>query len=94
MNGWGDWCHFAHFYYGVFDPVHALIIIMMESCDQIAKDGPWQTAQVSPLASLMYPYSPQIGPQLFLIVHAVSLEPTKKTAWLMFLAQLEKTPLL
>ena len=62
--------------------------------DQMAKDGPWQTAQVSPLANLMYPLSPQVVAQLFLIVHAVSDVPTRNTAWLMFLAQLSKIPLL
>lgn len=62
--------------------------------DQMAKEGPWQTAQVSPLASLMYPDSPQVGPQLFFIVQNSSLDPTIKTAWLILLAQLEKIPLL
>ena len=47
--------------------------------DQIAKEGPWQTAQVSPLARRMYPLSPQVAPQLFLIVQADSEEPTMKT---------------
>lgn len=62
--------------------------------DQMAKAGPWQTAQVSPLARRIYPLSPQVGPQLFLIVQAVSLDPTINTAWLMLLLQLEKIPLL
>ena len=61
---------------------------------QMAKDGPWQTAQVSPFARRMYPDSPHAGPQLFLMVQDSSLEPTRNTAWLMFLAQFEKTPLL
>lgn len=60
----------------------------------MTNDGPKQTAQVSPLASLIYPFSPQDYPQEFLIVQAVSLVPIKKTAWLMFLLQLSKIPLL
>ena len=61
--------------------------------DQTGKAGVWQTLQVFPLASLMYPFSPQEGPQLFLMVQAVSLDPTMNTAWLMLVAQLEKIPL-
>lgn len=62
--------------------------------DQMAKEGPWQTAQVSPLAKRMYPPSPHVVLQLFFIVQAVSDEPTIKTAWLMFFWQLSKIPLL
>ncbi len=60
--------------------------------DQIGNDGPVQTPQVLPLANLMNPCSPQAGLHEFLIVQASSLEPTKKTAWLRFVAQLLKTP--
>jgi hypothetical protein len=48
--------------------------------DQIGNEGPWQTAQVFPFLSLIYPCSPQVAAHEFLIVHAYSLLPTKKTA--------------
>jgi hypothetical protein len=44
------------------------------------KEGPKQTPQVFPLANLIKPFSPQVGPQEFFIVHELSLDPTMKTA--------------
>ena len=53
-----------------------------------------QTPQVLPPASLMYPDSPQPVPHEFLIFQAPPATPTKRTAWLMLVPQLLKTPLL
>lgn len=64
----------------------------MESCYQIANDGPVQTPQVSPLANLINPCSPQAALHEFLMVQAESLVATKKTAWLSALLQLLNIP--
>lgn len=51
-----------------------------------------QTPQVFPLASLMYPFSPQVVPHEFLMVQLLSETPVKVTPWLSLVAQLLKTP--
>ena len=51
-----------------------------------------QTPQVLPDANLMNPFSPQPDPHEFLIFQALDCIPTKRTAWLILLPQLLKTP--
>jgi len=68
-----------------------MIMLNHQSCGY---DGYKQTAQVLPLASLMYPLSPQVAAQEFLIFQYPSVAPTKSTPWLTAVPQLAKTPLL
>ena len=55
-------------------------------------DAALQIPQVFPVASLMYPFSPHLLLQEFLIHQLFSLTPTNKTPWLSLVAQLLKTP--
>lgn len=49
---------------------------------RVGYEGYEQIAHVLPLPSLMYPFSPQAGPQEFLIFQKSALAPTNKTPWL------------
>ena len=57
-------------------------------------DGYWQTAQVSPGASLINPLYPQPDPHEFLILQKSSVIPTRRTPWLTFFWHPFKIPLL
>lgn len=98
-NGFGCFCELVDSQVSN-QQVHDDDYLLLFDCEhnqpsnQIAKEGPWHTAQVSPLARRMYPLSPQPVPQLFFIVQAVSEEPTMNTAWFIAFAQLLKMPLL
>ena len=58
----------------------------------MGNDGPKQTPQVFPFLRRMNPLSPQLELQEFLMIHDSSFDPTMKTAWLSFSAQLSKIP--
>jgi len=51
-----------------------------------------QTPQVFPSFNLMYPDSPQLVPQEFLMCQMAPVLATKVTPWFNLAAQLEKTP--
>lgn len=58
----------------------------------VGYDATLQIPQVFPLASLMYPSSPQTVPHEFFTNQYWTLTPTKRTPWLRLVLQLLKTP--
>jgi len=71
-----------------------LIIIFNDIFNHVGTTPAWaQTPHVFPVANLINPLYPQLVPQEFLIFHVPSAAtPTNKTAWLIFVPQLDKTP--
>ena len=73
--------------------IYINVYFMNYDVNHSAKPASAVTPHVFPDANVMNPLFPHDVPQEFLTIHVLSaLNPTKRTAWLSYLAQFEKTP--